>query len=198
MDEQPIRFGIIGAVRRGGSFANGLQANPATAIAALCDVAEEELAGSAARLGVERTFTDAEAMLDSGLVDAVVIGTPMPFHAPQAIMALERGIHVLSEVTAGVSLEECEELVRAVPAQQRRLHDGGKTTPTRSRTSSSGRSPAAACSASSTTPKGPTYTSSSSSTRSPGGGGAGRPGSTPAPTPPTASVRCCSGSNRTG
>ena len=113
MDEKPIRFGIIGAVRRGGSFANGLQANPAAAIAALCDVAEEDLARSAAGLGVERTFTDAEAMLDSGLVEAVVIGTPMQFHAPQAIMALERGIHVLSEVTAGVSLEECEELVRA-------------------------------------------------------------------------------------
>jgi predicted dehydrogenase len=52
-------------------------------------------------------------MLDSGQVDAVVIGTPMQWHAPQAIMALERDIHVLCEVTAGVSIEECRDLVLA-------------------------------------------------------------------------------------
>ena len=52
-------------------------------------------------------------MLDRSDVDAVVIGTPMQFHASQAVAALERGVHVLSEVTAGVSLEECEALVRA-------------------------------------------------------------------------------------
>jgi predicted dehydrogenase len=43
----------------------------------------------------------------------VVIGTPMHWHAPQAVLALERDIHVLSEVTAGVSVEECRDLVRA-------------------------------------------------------------------------------------
>jgi predicted dehydrogenase len=46
-------------------------------------------------------------------VDAVVIGTPMHFHAPQAIAALQRDIHVLSEVTAAVSLDECMALVAA-------------------------------------------------------------------------------------
>jgi len=37
----------------------------------------------------------------------------MQWHAPQAIAALERNIHVLCEVTAGVSIEECCQLVRA-------------------------------------------------------------------------------------
>lgn len=52
-------------------------------------------------------------MMDSGLVDAVVVGTPMPLHVTQSIMALERDIHVLSEVPAGVSMEECRDLVCA-------------------------------------------------------------------------------------
>ena len=112
MAEQ-IRFGIIGAVKRGGSYVASLQANPASCITALCDISTEQLATNAAELGIEHTFENAEAMLDSGLVDAVVIGTPMHFHTPQAIMALDRGIHAISEVTAGISLEECERLVRS-------------------------------------------------------------------------------------
>lgn len=113
MTAERLRFGIIGAAGRGSSFVRTLQVHPATRIAALCDVRQEAVRAGAAELGVEHVFTDAGAMLDSGLVDAVVIGTPMQFHAPQAIMALERGIHVLCEVTAGVSVEECRDLVRA-------------------------------------------------------------------------------------
>jgi predicted dehydrogenase len=47
-------------------------------------------------------------------VDAVVIGTPMQLHVPQAIQALSEGKHVLSEVTAAVSMEECWRLKDAV------------------------------------------------------------------------------------
>ena len=110
-DTRKIRFGIIGAARRGGSFVRSLQANPATEIAALCDVQEEALRTNAADLEVDQVFTDAEAMMDSGAVDAVIVGTPMHLHVPQVRMALERDLHVLSEVTAGVSVEECRDLV---------------------------------------------------------------------------------------
>jgi predicted dehydrogenase len=113
MGNEKIRFGIIGAAGRGNSFVRSLEANPTTEIAALCDIREEEVRRNADELGVGKVFTDAEEMLDSGAVDAIVIGTPMQFHAPQAIMALERDIHVLSEVTAGVSIEECRDLVCA-------------------------------------------------------------------------------------
>lgn len=43
----------------------------------------------------------------------MVVGSPMPFHVAQCVAALERGVHVLCEVTAGVSIEECKELVLA-------------------------------------------------------------------------------------
>lgn len=113
MEDDAVRFGIIGAAGRGSSYVRSLQAHPRTRIAALCDVREERVRADAQELGVANVFTEAEAMLDSGLVDAVVVGTPMQFHAPQAIMALERDIHVLCEVTAGVSMEECRDLVVA-------------------------------------------------------------------------------------
>ncbi len=108
-----IRFGIVGAVGRGSSYTRALSAHPATELTALCDIRLEAARESAEELGVDAVYGDVEQMLDSGQVDAIVIGTPMQWHAPQAIMALERDIHVLCEVTAGVSIEECCALVRA-------------------------------------------------------------------------------------
>ncbi len=109
-----IRVGVIGAAGRGSSFIPTLLAHPATELTALCDVCREEVERRAAQVGVGQVFADADAMLDSGAVDAIVVGTPMPWHAPQAIAALARDIHVLSEVPAGVSVEECRDLTRAV------------------------------------------------------------------------------------
>jgi predicted dehydrogenase len=43
----------------------------------------------------------------------VIIGSPMHLHVAQSIAALERGVHVLCEVTAGVTIEECRDLVFA-------------------------------------------------------------------------------------
>lgn len=108
-----IRFGIIGAVRRGSSFVRALGAHPRAELVALCDIQEQKLAEAAAELGIGLAFTSDEAMLDSGEVDAAIVATPMPLHVPQSVMALERDIHVLSEVPAGVSYEQCRELVRA-------------------------------------------------------------------------------------
>jgi predicted dehydrogenase len=52
-------------------------------------------------------------MLERSSLDAVIIATPMQFHASQVIAALERGLHVLSEVPAAVSIQECRGLVAA-------------------------------------------------------------------------------------
>jgi predicted dehydrogenase len=109
-DDRIVRFGIIGAVGRGGGFVGAIQSHPNARLTAMCDIAEDRLRAAAAEVGVEHTFTDATEMLDSGAVDAVIVGTPMPLHVPQSILALERDIHVLSEVPAGVSVEECREL----------------------------------------------------------------------------------------
>ncbi len=55
-------------------------------------------------------FNDYQAMLDSGKVQAVLIETPPATHADYAIAALERNIHVLSDVPAIHRLDEAEPL----------------------------------------------------------------------------------------
>lgn len=113
-----LNVGVVGAAGRGASFRAAFEAHPLTRIHAVCDIREDLLAEAAKRLGASEMYVDYAEMLERSDVDAVVIGTPMPFHAPQAIQALERDIHVLSEVTAAVSVEECQALVAAAKRSQ--------------------------------------------------------------------------------
>lgn len=115
---EKIRLGVVGACGRGGSFKAACDALENVIVQAVCDTNEKDLAAAAARLGAAEQYADYEAMLDKSRLDAVIIGTPMHFHVPQAIAALERHLGVLSEVPAGISLEECEALVRACRASK--------------------------------------------------------------------------------
>ncbi len=107
-----IRVGIVG--KRGGSAVAGLRSVPCVEVAAFCERDPAALASQLQEHGVERGFERFSDMLDH--VDAVAIGSPMQLHVPQAILALQAGKHVLSEVTAAVTLDECWRLLDAVKA----------------------------------------------------------------------------------
>ncbi len=107
-----VNVGIVGAAGRGGNFSAAFEANGAR-IHAVCDVQKDRLTECMKRLGAREKYSDYEKMLDKSDLDAVVIGTPMHLHVPQSVMALERNMHVLCEVPAGVSTDECRALVLA-------------------------------------------------------------------------------------
>jgi predicted dehydrogenase len=111
--ESKLNIGIVGAAGRGASFRAALEAHPQTRIHAVCDIRQDELQQAKERLGAAEAYSDYGEMLERSDLQAVVIGTPMQFHASQAIAALERDIHVLSEVTAAISVAECRALVAA-------------------------------------------------------------------------------------
>ena len=106
-----LKIGIAGA--RGLSAMTGFQSLPEVEVAALCDLNEELLDRESKKYGIKKTFRVFEDMLADD-IDAVVIATPMQLHVAQAIAALQAGKHVLSEVTAGVSMEELWWLVETV------------------------------------------------------------------------------------
>jgi predicted dehydrogenase len=108
-----LRIGVVGAAGRGRSFFAAFNAHEGARVTAVCDLNEEGVRQVAAENAVDRVYLDCERMLDDGDIDLLVIGTPMPLHAPQAVAALGRGVHVLSEVPAAVSVEECRALVEA-------------------------------------------------------------------------------------
>ncbi|MCS7309291.1 MAG: GNAT family N-acetyltransferase [Armatimonadota bacterium] len=118
MEGRNIQLGIVGAGGRGSSFKAVVDTLPDVQIQAVCDVDEARAQRVAELTGAKQVFTDYEQMLERAEIDAVIVATPMPLHAPQSIAALKRGIHVLSEVPAAVSLAECRELVQAVRESQ--------------------------------------------------------------------------------
>lgn len=112
------RFGLVGC-GRGSAYGHLIYHHPACEIAAICDRDPEALARhqQEVRLPDDRCFTEYREMLASQpTLDAVVIGTPIPVHAEQAVAALEAGIHVMSEVTAAHTVEGCRRIVEAVRA----------------------------------------------------------------------------------
>jgi len=98
-----LKVGIVGA--RGLSTLKGFRAIPDVEVVALCDLDEDLLEAQARKHNIPKTYRIYEDMLEAD-IDAVVIGTPMQCHVPQALAALEAGKHVLSEVTAGVTIDE--------------------------------------------------------------------------------------------
>ena len=108
---EQLNIGIVGACGRGAGFRAACDALPTVRIHAVCDVNDDDLPRAAAELGATEQYVDYDEMLARSEFDAVIIATPMQFHVPQSVDALKQGLHVLSEVPAGVSLEECRQLV---------------------------------------------------------------------------------------
>ena len=106
-----IKVGIAGG--RGLSTLMGMRAAEGVEVTALCDLDEDLLREQSKTHNIPHTYRVFDDMLASD-IDAVVVATPMQCHVPQAIAALEAGKHVLSEVTAGVTMDELFWLCEAV------------------------------------------------------------------------------------
>ena len=110
-----VRFGVIGTGGMGSGHCEMLPKIPETTLAAVCDVDPRAREAAAAKSGVPAFATHAE-LLDSGLVDAVVIATPHYFHPPIALEAFRRGIHVLSEKPLAVTVAAADSMIAGARA----------------------------------------------------------------------------------
>ncbi len=61
-----------------------------------------------------RGYSGFEEMLEEEKPGLVIVASPMQFHVPQALAAMDAGAHVMSEVPAAVSLDECWQLLAKV------------------------------------------------------------------------------------
>lgn len=111
-----VRFGIIGLGNQGSNYALELFEKGQIAggtLAAVCDCAPERLERFRRRAaGDYPAFSDYTALLDSGLVDAVLIETPHYSHPEIAIACFRRGIGVICEKPAGVYADQVREMNR--------------------------------------------------------------------------------------
>ncbi len=115
---RPLRLAIVGAAGRGGHLARLCAAVGGVEVTAVCDIRADALERCRQEAGACEAYTDFTEMLRSSDCEAVLIGTPMHLHAEQSIAALASGRHVLSEVTAAISIDECRRLHAAAKASR--------------------------------------------------------------------------------
>jgi hypothetical protein len=109
-----VRLGVVGG-HRGSAFDKALDfLGEQVQLTAICDLSENVLNNWKSRFPGIQTYTSYERFIQESGCTAVFLATPYPLHARQAIQALRSGLHVISEVIAAVSLDECWELVETV------------------------------------------------------------------------------------
>ena len=108
-----VRFGIIGVGNIGTLHARYLMAGTVkeACLAAVCDNDLSKHPAIRQLVGDDITlFDDAETMLKSGLIDAVIVSTPHYDHPGLSMMAMRHGIHTLCEKPAGVYTAQVREM----------------------------------------------------------------------------------------
>ncbi|WP_240417253.1 Gfo/Idh/MocA family protein [Paenibacillus periandrae] len=116
---QKIRIGVIGMGNMGTYHIQYLHNGEieGAMLAAVSDPNEARLRWSKEHLGEQvHTFDNAEAMMASGSVDAVLIAVPHLEHANLAIKAFSYGLHVLCEKPAGVYTKNVRQMNEAAAA----------------------------------------------------------------------------------
>jgi predicted dehydrogenase len=105
-----IRVGVAGYGIRSRALLAACPAVPELQICAVTDVDEKNRSAAAAMYPGVKVFADYLDMLESGLVDAVLLETPPSTHADFAAAALDAGIHVMSDVPALHEIGEAKRL----------------------------------------------------------------------------------------
>ncbi len=111
-----VRFGVIGIGNMGRSHIEKFMGGrvEGAELTAVCDIRADRLQWMNDN-GFDKPaqFDNADALIDSGLVDAVLIATPHYFHPAIAKAAFEKGLNVLTEKPAGVYTRQVREMNEA-------------------------------------------------------------------------------------
>jgi predicted dehydrogenase len=124
MPRKIIRFGVIGCGLMGKEFASAIgrwchleKVDFEPKIVAACDANPAALEWFKNNVGgLENTFTDHRAMLDSGKVDAVYCAVPHNLHADLYCDIIAAGKHLLAEKPFGIDLPACQRILAAIQA----------------------------------------------------------------------------------
>lgn len=107
-----VRYGVIGIGNMGTSHSGWLAGGkiPGATLTAVCDIDEKRRAWAKENLPEVAVFEDYKELLDSSLVDAVIIAVPHYLHPEMAIEALKRNINTMVEKPAGVYASQIREM----------------------------------------------------------------------------------------
>lgn len=111
-----LRVGMVGIGGISGAHISAWENMGETELAALCDIRPERLEPYSDK----RLYTDWQEMLALERLDILDVCLPTYLHADVAVLAMERGIHVLSEKPISLRAEDVERVYAA--ARENHVH----------------------------------------------------------------------------
>ena len=109
--EEKVKFVIIGCGHIGKRHATMIRRNEESELIAMVDIDTSKEQEIASQFEVP-FFSSIEKLMESNLkFDVVTIATPNNEHAPQSILALEKGHHVVCEKPMALSKADCEQII---------------------------------------------------------------------------------------
>jgi predicted dehydrogenase len=120
----PVSIGVAGLGYWGPNIARNLAQLPGVELAWCCDASEAVRARLAPSFPTSRFTGDLEDLLADDALDAIVLATPVPTHAPLAERVLAAGKHCFVEKPLAQSVADAERVVEAAERAGRILMVG--------------------------------------------------------------------------
>jgi predicted dehydrogenase len=119
--DDALRVAVIGLGWAGQQHIAAYDALPGAQVVGIAGMEEPVRSKLATRYRIEHQVARWEDLIDLDGLDAVSVAVPTFLHAPIAIAALQRGIHVLSEKPIALNASQADAMVRAARAAGRVL-----------------------------------------------------------------------------
>jgi len=113
VNDQKLRVGVVGLGFAGRTALEAFSELPDVEVIALAGLEKDVLTSLGEKHGVPHLYEKWEDLLETPGLEAVSIGTPTQLHAPIALKALEKGLHVLSEKPLARTVAEGTAMVEA-------------------------------------------------------------------------------------
>ncbi len=115
---EKVRVGVVGTSWFTETFhIVPLKSHPGAEVSAVCGRREDYTQEIARKHGIHQVFTDYEAMIWHGNLDAVVVSSPDDLHHPITMTALEAGKHVLCEKPLALNAAQANEMAECAEAK---------------------------------------------------------------------------------
>lgn len=114
-----VRFAILGTGPRWSSLAESYLEHPNLEVVALCDITEGAVEDAAEKVKLlkgwdAKTYHSYEEMIKDAVYDAIMIACDPDIQVEYAVREMDRGIHVMTEVPAAYTIDQCYRLVNGV------------------------------------------------------------------------------------
>ncbi|PHQ37099.1 Gfo/Idh/MocA family protein [Rhodopirellula bahusiensis] len=113
MSDGKVKMAMVG-LGFGSEFISIYQAHPDADVVAICRRNETELNKAGDQFGIDRRYTDYDAVLADPEVECVHINSPIADHAWMSLKALDAGKHVMCTVPMATTIEECQQICEKV------------------------------------------------------------------------------------